>query len=299
MTSKIIPGSTIVLLTVVAAQAHDLFLKLDSYFLQPNAKAVVRLLNGTFQKSEGSVARDRLATLSLHGPGLNSASTESIIWRAEEKTSTMEIQTGQTGTYLVGISTKPREIALKAADFNEYLKHDGIPDILAARKKNNELAKDVRERYSKHVRAIFQVGDRLSDDYKQPLNYPVELIPQQNPYLLKVGGAITVLCLLDGKPIANQFVMAGWESSDSKTHAINVRSDSNGLARIRLAGAGKWFIKFIHMTPISEPNLNYESKWASLTFEIKLRSCDLLGCGCRVSFWDFGPASGIGLGQIL
>jgi hypothetical protein len=35
------------------------------------------------------------------------------------------------------------------------------------------------------------------------------------------------------------------------------------------AGAGKWFIKFIHMTPLSEPNLKYESKWASLTFEIR------------------------------
>jgi hypothetical protein len=41
------------------------------------------------------------------------------------------------------------------------------------------------------------------------------------------------------------------------------------MARIRLNSAGKWFIKFIHMTPLSEPNLNYESKWASLTFEIR------------------------------
>jgi len=50
---------------------------------------------------------------------------------------------------------------------------------------------------------------------------------------------------------------------------LTARSDAKGVARIRLAGAGKWYIKFIHMTPISEPNLNYESKWASLTFEIK------------------------------
>lgn len=269
MERRTITGTIMLLLIAVVAQAHDLFLKLDSYFLQPNAKAAVRVLNGTFQKSDGAVARDRLANLSLLGPGLNAASAEAIVWRAEGKTSVVEIQTGETGTYLVGISTKPREIALKAADFNEYLKHDGIPDILAARKKNNELGKDVRERYSKHVRTVFQVGDKHSDDYKTWLNYPVELIPQQNPYGLKVGGTIEVLCLLDGKPIANQFVMAGWESSDGKMHELNARSDAKGLARIRLTGAGKWFIKFIHMTPISEPNLNYESKWASLTFEIK------------------------------
>ena len=70
----------------------------------------------------------------------------------------MGIQTSDAGTYLVGISTKPREIALKAADFNSYLEEDGLPDILAARKKSNELGKDGRERYSKPVRAVFQLG---------------------------------------------------------------------------------------------------------------------------------------------
>ena len=269
MKLRTIAGCITVLLAIVAAQAHDLFLELDSYVLPPNSKAIVRVLNGTFQKSEGAVARDRLANLSLHGPGLNASSAESIIWRAEEKTSVMEIQTGEPGTYLVGISTRPREIALKAADFNGYLQHDGIPDVLAARKKNNELGKDVRERYSKHVRAVFQVGDKHSDDYKRPLNYPVEIIPQQNPYALKLGQTISVLCLLEGKPIANQFVMAGWESRDGKMHELNTRSNAKGIARIRLGGAGTWFIKFIHMTPITEPNLNYESKWATLTFEIR------------------------------
>lgn len=92
----------------------------------------------------------------------------------------MQIQTGESGTYVVGVSTKPKEIDLKAAEFNDYLGHDGIPDTLAARRKMNELNKDVRERYSKHVRTIFQVGDQRSDDYKRPLNYPVEIIPQQS-----------------------------------------------------------------------------------------------------------------------
>lgn len=268
MTLRKLVGCAMVLFVVVATQAHDLFLKLDSYFLQSNSKAVVRVLNGTFQSSEGAVARDRLADLSLYGPGITAANT-AIGWRAEEKTSVMEFQTGAAGTYLVGLSTKPREIALKATDFNEYLKEDGLPDILAARTKNNELGKDAKERYSKHVRAVFQVGDRLSDDYKRPLNYPVEIIPQQNPYSLKVGQTIPVLCLLEGRPLANQFVIAGWESSSGKLNSISARTDANGIARFKLTGSGKWFVKMIHMVPSSEAGLNYESKWATLTFEIK------------------------------
>jgi len=263
---------TAVLLAVViaaTASAHDLFLKLDSYFLQPNSKAIVRVLNGTFQKSDGAVARERLADLSLHGPGPMASSADSIVWRAEDKTSIMEIPTGGSGTYLVGISTKPREIALKAADFNNYLEEDGLPDILAAREKNNELGKDVRERYSKHVRAVFQVGDKLSDDYKRSLNYPVEIIPQQNPYSLKVGQTIAVLCLLDGQPLVNQFVIAGWESKDGKLHLFNSRTRAKGIARFKLTSAGRWFVKMIHMESSSEQGINYESKWATLTFEIR------------------------------
>ena len=252
-----------------AAFAHDLFLKLDSYFLQPNSRATVRLMNGTFAASEGVVARDRLRYLNLASPDRRTTVNDVFAWRSEDKTTLMEIQTRGPGTYLVGASTRPREIALKAADFNDYLKHDGLPDTLAARTRVGELAKDVRERYSKHVRAIFQVGDKLSDDYKKELDYPVELIPQQNPYSLKVGDTISVLCLLDGRPIANQFIMAGWEVSAGKLQTLETRADAKGIARLKLTGAGKWFVKFIHMTPLSEGDLNYESKWASLTFEIR------------------------------
>jgi hypothetical protein len=267
MPSKLLITTLAIGLVTISAAAHDLFLKLDSYFLPPNSKAVVRVLNGTFQKSESAVTRDRLADLSVFGNGL--AILESVAWRSEEKSSIIEIETEGPGTYLVGISTRPREIELKAADFNSYLEEDGLPDILAGRKKNHELNKDARERYSKHVRAVFQVGNKLSDDYKRPLNYPVEIIPQANPYSLKAGQTLPVLCLLEGKPLANQFVIAGRETRDGKLSSTGKRTDANGLVRFELSGAGKWFVKLIHMVPVSGPNLNYESKWATLTFEIR------------------------------
>ena len=32
--------------------SHDMFLKLDNYFLEPNTQATIQLFNGTFEKSE-------------------------------------------------------------------------------------------------------------------------------------------------------------------------------------------------------------------------------------------------------
>lgn len=260
------------LLTCLAASAaaHDLFLKFDSYFLRPDSKATVRLLNGGFRSSEGAVRRDRMQDVSLVIPGNGISHPPTTAWRDEGQTALLDLQTKEAGTYIVGVSTKPREIDLKAKDFNEYLAHDGIPDTLAERRKNNRLAKDVRERYSKHVRAVFQVGDERTDDYKTPLGYPVEIIPQQNPYALRVGQTLEVLCTLDGQPIANQFVLAGRETKAGRmSREISARTDAGGIARFKLSGAGKWYVKMIYMTPIDDPQVQYESKWATLTFEMK------------------------------
>ncbi len=253
----------------VAAQAHDLFLKFDGYFLKPNSKSAVRLLNGTFRASENPVARDRMADVSLINPHSGRTNPPAADWRDEGKSAVLNLQTGEAGTYVVGLYTRPREIALKAAQFNNYLAHEGLPDTLAARKKNRELNKDAREQYSKHVKAIFQVGEAHTDSYKTPLNYPVEIIPQQNPYALKVGQALEVLCVKDGQPLAGQFVLAGRELNGKELAAPGVRTDQSGLARITLKGAGKWYVKFIHMAAINDAQVNYESKWATLTFEVK------------------------------
>ncbi len=254
---------------IVTALAHDLFLKFDSYFLQPNAKTTVRLLNGYFNRSENAVARDRMLDVSVVTPAGIRINPPSTDWRDVNNSALLNFQTGDAGTYVIGLSTKPREITLKAAQFNDYLNHDGIPDTLAERRRNGELNKDARERYAKHVKAIFQVGDKRSDNFKTPLGYPVEIVPQQNPYQLKIGDSLEVLCVKDGQPTANQFIMVGRERNGRVIAMPGVRSDANGLARVKLAGRGKWFVKFIHMTKLNQPDPDYESKWASLTFELR------------------------------
>ncbi len=252
-----------------SADAHDLFLKLDNYFLRPNARATVRLLNGTFRASEGLVRRDRLNDASIVAPGGQITHPEAGAWRDAGETTSLDVQTGEAGTYVVVVSTKPREIDLKAKDFNDYLAHDGIPDTLAERRRNKELGKDVRERYSKHVRAVFQVGDARTDDYKQVIGYPVEIIPQQNPYQLRAGGTLDVLCTLDGKPLANGFILAARERGGKMSRETGARTDRDGIARIRLTSAGKWYVKMIHMTRLQNADVDYESKWATLTFEVR------------------------------
>ncbi|MBL8206219.1 MAG: DUF4198 domain-containing protein [Blastocatellia bacterium] len=260
---------TLFALFAIAASAHDMFLKFDSFFLAPNSSVVVQLLNGEFDKSENTITRDRMRDVSLVSPAGLAHPAESD-WSDEGKTSSLRLQTGAAGTYVVGTSTKPKELSMKAANFNRYLQLEGVIDTFIERRKNKQLTLAATERYSKHVKAIFQVGDTRTDTYKTPLNYPVEIIPQQNPYELKAGSTLSVLCVRDGQPLVNQYVLYGVQSRGQRHFTtLKTRTDNEGVARIPLTAAGRWYVKFIHMTQVNEPPVNYESRWATLTFELK------------------------------
>jgi len=223
MSTRSLLVASVLLLMASAALAHDLFLKLDTYFLEPHARARISVLNGTFAKSEGFVAPERIADISaVSGGGRTRLSAASTWSRGPDSTSVLRLALGDPGTYVVGVSTRPREIELRAEEFNAYLEEDGIPDILEARRRSNEVAQGARERYSKHVKAVFR---------DTPLR---------------------VRCLVDGRPVQR-----------------GTRTGPDGVAEVTLDAAGRWYVKFVHMVRGTQRGLDYESKWATLTFEIR------------------------------
>lgn len=263
-------GFLLVLVAAGALDAHDLFLRLDTFFVAPNSSVRVRALNGTFSSSENSVTSDRLADLSVVSAS-GRTHPDTSRWSSRGDTSVFTMQTGSSGTYVLGASLKTREITLKADDFNAYLADDGIPDVLAARKKNGELGKPATERYSKHIKAVIQVGDSRTGDFSTVLGYPAEIIPLDNPYRLKPGSTMRVRTLVDGKTAANQLVVSGGRRTNGDRQSEKrTRSDASGVARIPLPTAGQWYVKFISMRPFQgAEKIDYESKWATLTFEIR------------------------------
>lgn len=268
-TATVMMTSALLLVAVAVAAAHDMFLKPSRFFVAENSEVVVRLLNGTFTRSENSIARTRLRDVSIVTP-TRRVPIDTSEWSAEGDTSTFHVHTRGAGTYVLGVSTRPSFIALSGEDFNEYLRLDGIPDVLEARRRDGELDKPARERYHKHVKALVQVGTTPSDHYATVLGYPAEIVPLENPYALKSGATLRVKTLVDGKPVANQLVIYGGTTpAGAPIEAKDVRSDAQGVAAIPLSTAGIWFVKFIHMARVQADTVDYESKWASLTFEVR------------------------------
>ena len=266
-------AAALLLLSLVAAPllAHDMFWRLTTYFVAPGTAMAMPLLNGTYSKSENAIEWSRVADLSVVAPS-GRAAIDSAHWDTRGDTSRLNYSPAASGTYVVGLSTKPREFELSAKDFNQYLADDGIPDVLAARKTDGSFTKGAKERYHKHVKAIFQVGDTRTDAWKTPLGYPAELVPLENPYAVHPGATIGLQCLMDGKPLAGQLVMVGGRAGttgDTRLPARTAHCDANGIVRVHLDRAGRWYVKFIRMVRVDDGRVDYESKWASLTFEVR------------------------------
>lgn len=282
--------------------AHDMFLRVDTHFLAPQAEVSVALYNGTFEASENTIARERMADVSLVAAGAR-AQLDTAAWRDEGETSVVDFATAAPGTYVLGVSTRARDFEMAAADFNAYLEHDGVLDILASRRENGLLGEDAAERYSKHVKAIFQVGDTRTRDWQTKLGYPIEFTPLSNPYDARPGDELRVLLERDGRPLTNHLVYAsataaphshehsqdheheGGEAhnhdhaggegrdhgaADGHTHGgtLQLRTNAEGVVSVPLDGEGIHYLRTIHLVNSDEPELTHESNWATLTFEV-------------------------------
>lgn len=248
--------------------AHDLFLKLNTYFLPANTAVRVPVLNGTFSKSESVVARDRIAGLTLVGPG-GSTPLDTLALTARGDTSFISLQSGGDGTYVLGLSVKPRDVDYTGAEFNAYLKAEGYADVLAERLRTGDLAPGKR-RYATHVKAVFQVGGAPSETYSAILGSPAEIVPVDNPLGLKRGATLRLRCLIDGQPVAGLMVTAGGQGLRGSTiNEVHLRTDAEGIARLALTDAGRWYVKFAKMRPSTVQGLNYESQRTTLTFEVR------------------------------
>ena len=247
--------------------AHDLFMKLGSYMVEPHSTVELTLMNGTFTSSESEVAADRVVDISLVSP-TGRETLEASTLATSGNTTALEARTGGPGTYVAGLSLRKRVLKLEAASFNDYLEHEGIPDALEARRRDGELEEDVAERYSKHVKAIFQVGDDRTDGFSTVLGYPAELVPLQNPYEAHPGSELEFRALVDGSPVAHQVVLAGGRNADGAFDEVSTRTDEHGIARFTLAAAGDWYVKFISMVKVTDGGATYESTWTTLTFAL-------------------------------
>jgi uncharacterized GH25 family protein len=267
--------SIAVLLVAAVASGHDLFLVLPDHDFAVGTPITVALFNGTFEKSENSIDRERMLDVTVIDGAGQSSHPSPDQWREEGTVTLLDFDSGPPGTYVVGVSTAPRMIELTAEDFNDYLEHDGVLDVLEDRRREGNADRPAAERYSKHVKTVLQVGDSQTDSFGRRLGYPIEIVPLANPGALAPGGTLEVLVLAEGEPVVEQLVYASYEGfhghdeTGAHREAAQLRTDEDGVARIEITRSGRWYVRLIRMLPSADEGVDYESNWSTLTFEVR------------------------------
>lgn len=272
-------AAVMLVLPFTTIEAHQTYLISDLYNLRPGTDNYLILKNGTYHESGYSITRKMSRDISLVMGGNRKTPPDHEVSDVDSNpdyTSTyIKVFAEHPGTGLAGLAAHPDYIALPAVMFEDYLEHEGLDAALAEYRASNKL-QTIRERYTKHAKGIFQVGDLLTDDYKHVLGYKTEIFVEQNPSAVKVGDDMSIQVLYEGKPLQDQLVYVSYASHEEvenaglrKNSVYTLKTDENGRAVFNITQKDKWYIQLIHMQKIIDDDADYESNWSTITFEIK------------------------------
>jgi len=179
----------------------------------------------------------------------------------------LDLKADQEGTYLFSLQSNAAYIELEGEKFNDYLKEDGLDYILDERTKLGSLTKKSTEFYTRFAKLLVQTGNKTDDTYKKNLGLRYEIIPDQNPYALKVGDHLQCRVLFDGKPAAHALVKV-WNKVNTTTFLQNIYTENDGTMRFPISASGPWMVSSVRMIHSEKEGAEYHSLWASLVFGI-------------------------------
>ncbi|MBC8082156.1 MAG: DUF4198 domain-containing protein [Hymenobacter sp.] len=267
---KIYP-SLLLLAASSVAVAHEFWLLPPQFFVAPGTTFNLRVFVGENFAGERWAGKSRRVTgLAHYAP----AGPEDLLAPATAAdTLHPNVTFAQPGTHMVVLSTNNAFLTLEAAKFNAYLKEDGLDYILLQRQQGNSLSKPGREAYRRCAKTLVQVGSPATTDtaraWSRPTGLALDLVPEQNPYALRVGGSLTIRVLADGLPRPGQLVQVWQRTAGKPVQIIKLYSNQNGRVLFRLTSPGQYMVSTVRMVPATLPEADWQSTWSTLTFGFK------------------------------
>ena len=255
----------VLLLALIPAWAHDLYFMPATFTPQPGEDLGVVFQNGDeFPEASSPVQPHRLRETKLLQKG-GSAEFQGVTAEASRTTATVRVP--GPGLGILTARTIPNLLELEAAKFESYLEHENLTGTIRWRKEHGESNKPGRERYSKYVKSLIRAG-KSDDFYRHRTGLTIEIVPEADPYGLQPGATLPVQVLFRGAPAADVAVESAWVAG-GKTEVYTIgRTDREGRIQIPVKGTGPHRLHAIVMERCHDPAADWESFWASLTFEI-------------------------------
>jgi hypothetical protein len=246
--------------------AHDLYLRPETFRPAPAGTLRVEYHNGDgFPGSQATTKIERLRDTALETAKF-AAPFENL--RIEGATTWAPVRLpGTPGTFLLKSRTAANFIELTATEFEEYLREEGLTEILAWRKEHGETQRPGRELYAKYAKALGFAG-APDHGFQRLAGHEIEFVPLADPLSAQPGQALTFRLLFRGAPRSGVLVELAHAASGKVTKSYIGRTGPQGEIRVPVTGAGLWKLHAIVMERGKTPQADWESHWASFVFEL-------------------------------
>ena len=174
------------------------------------------------------------------------------------------------GNHMFALERDWSYIKLEADKFEDYLREDGMEYIIAERAKLGESQKEGRERYSRFIKTLLQIGEKRDKTFKEKTGLKLDITPLENPYSKKPGDTLTFQVRFDGKPLANRTVFA--DNRDGETFSKQrFVTTSDGKIAVKLDRRGTWLVRMVVMQRCKTDcgEADWESFWGAFSFGVK------------------------------
>ena len=191
---------------------------------------------------------------------------------------TLNLPLPSPGSYLFAFDGQPNQISLPSGTFHAYLHDEGLDFIKTQREAAGTAEKPGRERYRRHVKTLLRVGNSAGSGaatatgadktYATRTGQRLEIVPSNDPLLMKPGDALGLQVLFDDKPLAGALVKA-WNKQGGQTLIVRARTSADGKATFNLPYPGGWMISVVHMVPSTGvKDIDWDSLWGNLSFHL-------------------------------
>lgn len=260
------------LLLATAATAHEFWLRPTRFIVAPGSRVHLgRWVGGDFRGERWTGLSARLEQLLHLQPGTaapQDLTTEAR--RADTLGTTVVVR--PPGVHLLALRTNDAYLTLPAAEFEAYLKEEGLTDISWQRQKRKQQEQPGREAYRRCAKTLLLVGSAAAvgadTTFRRRVGHPLEILPEQNPYTLPPGASLTVVVLAEGRPVAAQAVQVWQQPLDGQpTKHFTLHTNQNGRALLQMQRPATVLLAAVRMVPLARhPQADWQSTWASLTF---------------------------------
>jgi uncharacterized protein DUF4198 len=246
------------------ATAHEFWIEAQAYQVPSGGQLVAELKNG--QEFQGV----SLAFFENNFTRFDIVSGDTVVpveGRMGDSPA-LNVEAPLDGLLAVVHETKPLLVTYKEwSKFQTFADHKDFPDIQARHVENGFPDPPFKERYSRHVKALFAVGDGAGSDREVGLK--TEFVALTNPYAPDFDGMMRVQVLLDGAPRKDVQVEVFDRPTEGEVDINMHRTDDEGIAIIPVTPGHTYLFDAVVLEPIlGDETAVWFTYWAALTFAV-------------------------------